>query len=155
MNFGANQTINNLVSARLDATTHRIAIVNLNGSTDMVADVLGYYDDGNDLTGQRYRPLDPVRVIDTRNGTGTAGVVGKVGAGGILRTGFTGAPASIPATATAAVLSVVSTNSTTGSFLTVFPDDGATTIPNTSNVNFPPGATVNNLVMVKIDPVTV
>lgn len=154
VNFGANQTINNLVSARVDATTHRIAIANLNGSTDMVADVLGYYDDGNDPTGQRYRPLDPVRVVDTRTGTGTGGVIAKIGPGGILRTGFTGAPASIPSTATAAVLSVVSTNSTVGSFLTVFPDDGATTIPNTSNVNFPPGATVNNLVMVKIDPVT-
>jgi hypothetical protein len=71
VNFGANQTINNRSPRR--PVTHRIAVANLAGSTDIVADLLGYYDGGADPTGQHYVAIDPTRVIDTRTGPAPAG----------------------------------------------------------------------------------
>jgi hypothetical protein len=55
---------------------------------------------------------------------------------------------SVPATGVAAVvLNVTVTGPTSGSFLTVFPE-GA--LPLASNLNFDPGETVPNLVIVKV-----
>ena len=54
----------------------------------------------------------------------------------------------VPASATGVVLNVTSTNSTTGGFLTVH---STPTVPNASNVNFPAGRNVPNLVLADLE----
>jgi hypothetical protein len=94
-----------------------------------------------------YFPVAPVRVLDTRDGTG--GVrVGKLGANGVVSLKLAGTH-GIPATGVrAVVLNVTAVTPTADSFLTVYPD-GATR-PVASNLNYVPGQTVPNLVTVQL-----
>jgi hypothetical protein len=144
-NVNPRATVNNLAMVKLDPTTRRLAIGNQRGATDVVADLVGYFVPAT--TGSSYTALTPTRVLDTRTGLGRGGVVGKVGPTSI-RLGM----AAVPLTATAVVISLVATNGTANSFLTVWPNDGTAT-PNASMVNFGTGSTVNNLVSAKVDPV--
>jgi len=69
-----------------------------------------------------YVPLGPVRVMDTRNGTGVAQApVGPGGTVSLQVSGVDGVPAS---GVTAVVLNVTATSPTTSSFVTVYPDGG-------------------------------
>jgi Bacterial Ig-like domain (group 3) len=98
------------------------------------------------ITAPAYAPVTPVRILDTRNGTGTAKA--PVGPGGtvILQvTGVDGVPAS---GVTAVVLNVTATGPTASSFVTVYPDGG--TRPVASNLNFTRGQTIPNLVVVPV-----
>jgi hypothetical protein len=98
------------------------------------------------VTGARYNPLTPSRILDTRTGNGAPAVA--VGAGGTLDlqvTGRGGVPAS---GVSAVVLNVTVTEPSAGSHLTAFPAGEAR--PNVSNLNFVTGQTVPNLVTVKL-----
>lgn len=92
-------------------------------------------------TGAAFVGLTPTRLIDTRNGHG------PVGAGATLPVPVAGQN-GVPTTATAVVLNVTVTGPTAPSFLTVWPD-GATQ-PLASDLNYVPGKTVPNLVVVKV-----
>lgn len=94
----------------------------------------------------RYVPLTPARVLDTRNGTG--GVAGPVGPDATVGVQITGR-AGVPDTGVTAVAMNVTVTEPTGSgFLTVFPS--ATARPIAANLNFTPGKTVPNMVVVKL-----
>ncbi|AXE23840.1 hypothetical protein C0216_10540 [Streptomyces globosus] len=95
--------------------------------------------------GSHFTPHTPQRLLDTRNGTG--GYRGKVPAYGQARLRI-GGNAAIPAGVTAVVLNVTVTNTTSGGHITAYPDGGEK--PTTSNVNFAPGQTVPNLVIVPV-----
>ena len=56
----------------------------------------------------------------------------------------------MPANATAVIANVTATNTTTWGFLSVWP--GGAAQPASSNLNFLPGQTVPNLVMIKLGP---
>ncbi len=89
---------------------------------------------------QSYTPITPVRLIDTRDGTG--GVAGAVGAGCTLVIDLADSP--LPADAQAAALSVTAVAPQRG-FLTVFAcEEGR---PPTSNLNTRPGVPTPNLVV--------
>ena len=94
--------------------------------------------------------MSPVRILDTRNGTGGFGVpVGPNATIALQVAGVGGVPsmaASVPPKAV--VLNVTVTGPTTGSYLTVWPD--AIGRPVSSDLNFVQGATVPNLVVVQI-----
>ena len=93
-----------------------------------------------------YIPLTPVRVLDTRNGTG--GVFGPVGPGQSVSIGIAGT-AGVPSTgASAVVLNVTVTEPTAPSYLTVYPEGQP--VPFVSNLNFVGGETVANLVQVPL-----
>jgi DNA-binding beta-propeller fold protein YncE len=95
-----------------------------------------------------YVPLDPVRILDTRNGTG--GFTGPIGPGGVLSLPVTGVN-GVPATdVTAVVLNVTVTDPTAGSYLAVYPDGQTRTASSPSNLNFSPGETIPNLVVVPV-----
>jgi alpha-tubulin suppressor-like RCC1 family protein len=79
-----------------------------------------------------FTPLSPVRVLDTRDGTG--GVTGPVGA---ARTIALDLSAKVPSTATAVVLNVTAVAPTTSTYVTVFPHGQAR--PLTSNLNVATG----------------
>lgn len=89
-------------------------------------------------------PIEPVRVLDSRNGTGTS--AGPVSGTRVVT--FDGI-AGKPATATAVTLNVTVTNASAAGFLTVTP---AGSTAGVSSVNFVPGQDVANQVTVVLAP---
>lgn len=142
------QAVPNLVVARL-GTNGRVAIYNNLGTTDVVADVQGYYTSTGVTLGATYFPLTPARDLDTRTGVGTGGTIGKMIGGQTLDltvTGVNGVPAAGVA---AVVLNVTAAGHTGGdSFMTVYPS--GTTRPLASNLNFVAGDTRPNLVIARV-----
>ena len=97
-------------------------------------------------TAGNFRPVGPLRVLDTRVGNGAPRTA--VAAGASLKVQIEGAHA-IPASGiSAVVLNVTVTQPTAGGYLTAYPD-GATR-PTASNLNFNPAQTVPNLVVVPV-----
>jgi hypothetical protein len=96
--------------------------------------------------GSSYVPDGPVRILDTRNGTGTT--QGIVPAGGTVRLKVTGTN-GVPATGvTAVVLNLTATAPTASGYTTAHP--GGTTTPTTSNLNYTRGQTLANQVTVPV-----
>jgi hypothetical protein len=92
-----------------------------------------------------YSPVGPVRVLDTRNGTGAAKApAAKNGNVTVAVAGHDG----VPSDADAVLLNVATTDTKAGGHLTAYahgqPD------PGTSNSNWTAGQTVSNLVLVKL-----
>lgn len=147
LDFTAGQTLANLVVVQL--LDGKIDISNKFGRADVVADLFGYDSTG---AGGTFTTVTPTRVLDTRNGTGTSGVIAPLGSA-VLPVPVEASTSGVPASATAVVLHVTAVNPTAASFLTVYPDGGIQ--PDTSNVNFPVGQIVSNLVIVQVTNGTV
>jgi hypothetical protein len=96
--------------------------------------------------GGTYHPLQPARILDTRNGTGGVAVA-PLGAGGQLTVQVSGR-GNVPSGAAAVAMNVTVTNTTAPGYLTVFPAGVA--MPVASNLNWVPGQTVPNLVEVAL-----
>ena len=98
------------------------------------------------MPGGRYVPLTPARILDTRDGTG--GIAGAVGPGSTTTVQITG-QGGVPVTGvTAVAMNVTVTQPTGDGYLTLYPT--GTTRPLAANLNFTPGKTVPNLVVVKL-----
>ena len=141
INFTAGATIANLVTVRVGAGG-AIDLFNLFGRTDLVADVVGYFTPG---TGDPFVALGPSRVLDSRIGTG--GYTTPWGPGQ-TRALAVGGVSPVPADATAVVLNLTVTNPTVASYVTAWP--AGTGLPTASNINFTAGATIANLVTVRV-----
>jgi hypothetical protein len=146
LNFVPGETVPNLVVVGVPGggpTAGKISLYNYAGNTDLVADVVGYYGTG----GAKYAGLTPARVLDTRWGTGAPAT--KVGPGQTLNLTVAG-QGGVPASGVkAVVVNVTVTNPDASSFVTVFP--GGQPLPGASTLNFVPGETVPNLVVVGVD----
>ncbi len=143
LNFTRGETIPNLVVVPVGADG-KVDFYNLDGSVNLVADLAGYYTTSG--TGSSFVPAGPVRLLDTRDGTG--GYSAPVGPGATISlqvTGTDGVPAS---GVTAVVLNVTATGPTAGSDVIVYPDGQPR--PGTSNLNFTRGETIPNLVIVPV-----
>jgi hypothetical protein len=92
-----------------------------------------------------FRPLPPIRILDTRDGTG--GVRGKLGPGQTLELHVAGLN-GVDASASAAVINLTVDGATAPSYLTIYPSGQPT--PMVSNLNFQPGQVVANLTHVAI-----
>ncbi|MER5637602.1 PKD domain-containing protein [Kitasatospora sp. NPDC002227] len=136
VNFKAGQTVPNLVTVPT-GPGNTVTIENFAGTTDVVVDVMGYYQLGS---GSRFDAVAPARLLDTRK----SAAVGPDASTSIQVRGAAG----VPADATAVVLNLTSTGSDAGGFLTAYPS--GTTRPGTSNLNFAAGQTVANQVVVPI-----
>jgi Cysteine-rich secretory protein family len=99
------------------------------------------------VVGGNYHPLQPARILDTRDGTGGVAVAPLRG-GGLLTVQVAGRGLVPASGAAAVVLNVTVTNSTAASYLTVFPAGVA--MPLASNLNWTRGQTVPNLVVVAL-----
>ncbi len=145
LNFVANQTVANLVIARVGANGS-VALYNSNGYTHLIADVAGWFPTSSELT-----PLVPARLLDTRPGWPTVDSqfdgTGALGAGAELDLTVTGR-AGIPTSGVSAVVLNVTAVPSSGGFLTVWP--AGATRPNASNLNLAPGKVVQNLVIAKV-----
>lgn len=102
------------------------------------------------LRGARYTPVDPVRLLDTRNGTGTGGTPLRVGAGGVVDLRVSGV-AGVPSDATAVVLNVTGVDPSAPTDIRVYPTPVVlSTVPTVSNLNLSRMTTRANLVTVPI-----
>ncbi|MBS0567947.1 MAG: hypothetical protein JSS59_11155 [Proteobacteria bacterium] len=145
LNFVANQTIPNMVIAKLSATG-QISLFNSAGSTDLVADVVGWFPASSDLI-----PLVPARLLDTRPGSSTidgqyAGQ-GAIAAGQSKYVSFLGRGGVPQQGVGAVILNVTAANPQAAGYLTI---NGGSAAP-VQNVNFVAGQTVPNLVIVPAD----
>jgi len=149
LNFTAGQTIANRVIVKLGANG-QVDIYNLQGHTDVVVDVNGWFTDASGASGTSFVPLAPYRVLDTRAGIGGYG--SPVAGGGTIAVqlaGQGGVPAMNASTPPkAVVVNLTVTNTTAGSFMTAWPD--GTTRPGTSDLNWVGGVTIPNLVVVQV-----
>lgn len=144
LNFVGGQTIPNLVKVGVGANG-RVSLFNNSGGVQLLADVVGWYDDGSG-GGDRYNAVTPKRLLDTRDGTG--GTLGKVVGGTSIDLTVTGGTSPVPADATAVAINMTVTDATAASHLSVWPTGQA--MPNASNLNFGAGLTIPNLVIVGI-----
>jgi hypothetical protein len=148
LNFVPKQTVPNLVIVPVSATGQVTLYNGSGGTVQLVADVAGYFRDGSTTFGGSFTPVTPARVLDTRNGTGAA--AGKVAAAGTVNLQATGA-GGVPSTGVSAVvLNVTVTGPVAAGYLTAYPQ--GTSRPVVSNLNFLPGQTVPNLVLVPVGP---
>lgn len=123
-----------------------IDVYNHAGRADVVLDVVGWFTETPDTTrldGGAFVPLDPVRLLDTREQR-------PIGPGGelalpVLERG--GVPAR---GATAVVLNVTATEPTAPGYLSVYPTGAPW--PGTSTLNFAPDVTVANLAVAPVGP---
>ncbi len=144
LNYVKGQTVPNLVLAPV-GTDGKIRLYTYAGA-DLIADVAGYYLRGVPRVPGTLRPLNPARLLDTRIGTGARAVA--VPSNGRLTLQVLGR-AGVPQSGVSAVaLNVTVTGSRSAGHLTVYPDP--VRLPNASNLNFPAGGTVANLVMAPV-----
>jgi hypothetical protein len=143
LNFVAGLTVPNLVIVRVPASgivdfyTH----LDPGQTTHLLADVVGYYDDDKSTEAGRLVTFVPGRVVDTRVSSPFPPPGCIPGPGGISLT-------VTSSDVEAVVFNTTVTGPTTDGHITVFPFPPPP--PLASNLNFVPGQTVPNLVMVKV-----
>lgn len=139
LNMVPGQTVPNLVVAKVggDGTVN---VFNANGSTHVIADVLGWFP-----VGSGFHPLVPARILDTRTGNGAPAA--KLGASGLVELQVSGR-GGVPSGASSAVLNVTATEPDAASYVTVWPAGQGR--PDASSLNTVPGQTVPNLVIAKL-----
>jgi hypothetical protein len=149
VNFTAGATTPNRVMVKL-GTGGRVTIANGAGWVDVVVDVGAWYTDATAVSaGGRMTALAPSRILDSRDGTGTAGALAQASAKIIQVAGRGGIPSMTSATPpTAVILNVTVTNGTAPSYLSAYPGDAPR--PGISDLNWTPARTVPNLVVVKL-----
>ncbi|MGW0750742.1 hypothetical protein [Streptomyces sp. NPDC002587] len=145
VNFAAGQTVPNLAIVPVGEDGY-IELVNRSaGPVDLIADVTGYF---TRSAASGYTSVKPSRLVDTREGLGTAkGQVAAQRTFGVQVAGQGGLPAK---GVTAVALNVTVTDPKGPGHLTVFP--GGQQAPSTSSVNFTAGQTVANAVIVPVGP---
>jgi hypothetical protein len=138
LNYAKGQTIANQVLAKVGSG----GMVRLytDAAAHLVVDLAGYYP-----AGATYTALDaPTRIVDTRSGVGAPRQ--RVGDGSTLGVTVTGG--SVPAAASAVVLNVTATGSSTAGYLTVYPH--GVSRPTASNINYAKGQTIAGMVVAKV-----
>ncbi len=135
---------NNLICAGLPA----IGIYNgSGGSTHVVVDIFGFYDDATLAGGLRFQPITPTRIVDTRTGLGVPGALGQ-GATATVTT-----PGAIAGSSTQALaLNVTAVAPSAATYLSVWPAGAGSVQPTVSNLNPAAGQIVPNGVYAGIGP---
>jgi hypothetical protein len=145
VNFVKGQTVPNQVIAPVGADG-KVDFYNAStGSTDLIADVAGYF---TQTPSSGYSSLTPYRLVDTRVGTGEPKrpLAGK-SSFAVQIAGNDGG--KLPASGiTAVALNVTSTASQGAGFLTAYAD--GTNTPTASNVNFTANQTIANSVITPV-----
>ncbi|MTD15161.1 hypothetical protein GIS00_14550 [Nakamurella sp. YIM 132087] len=124
INFTAGRSISSTALLPVGTDGKVLFTNNSGGTIDVVADTTGYYRAGAPTGNGTYGPIDPVRLLDTRTGNGTAQV--RLPARASINVTFTGR-GGIPATGVstvAAALTVVSPAA--GGTLSVAPNGNPT-----------------------------
>jgi hypothetical protein len=145
LNMVRGQTVANLVTTKV-GSAGMVRFANANGSTHLIADVVGWFDDGPEGHGAELVPITPARLLDTRNGVGGRSTpLAEGDSFGLTVTGVGGVPSS---GVSAVVLNITATQPTATTYLTAWP--AGEERPTASNLNLTPGRTVANLATVKV-----
>lgn len=145
LNFVRGQTVPNLVVVGV-GDGGRVSFFNSSGQTHVVADVVGWFDNGSEGAVSDFSPAVPATVLDTRDGTG--GRTRPVGAGETLVVPVVD-QGDVPRDGVGGVVLTVSAfTPTSSSYLTVYP--AGSTRPTASNLNYVKGAGADNLVVVPV-----
>lgn len=144
LNFVVGDVVPNLVVAKVGAAG-KVCLVS-SVTSDLIVDASGSISASPPMY-----PLNPARLLDTRNGGSTIdgqhAAVGRVAAGGTYVLPVAGRGGVDPGAVTA-VLNVTAANPSAQGFVTVYPCDQAR--PNASNLNFAVGDVVPNAVLAKL-----
>lgn len=145
VNFASGQTVATLAVATIGTGGTVDLVNNSSGSVQVIADVTGYF---TPVSASGYTSLSPARLLDTRKGIGApTGVVGQGQAVTLTIAGADGG--QLPSSGIKAVALNVTVTGTLGTgYVTAYPD--GTTRPTASNLNFTPGATLANMVIVPV-----
>ncbi|GAA2498463.1 PKD domain-containing protein [Streptomyces longisporus] len=147
LNLVPGQVTPNLITVPVAADGY-VDLYNHSGSVDLVGDVEGYYSTTAAVTlggAGLVQTTGPTRVLDTRNGTGTDTVKGRVGPGGLVT--FT-LPNGNYANASAVLLNVTETDATASSWVGLEPSSGG--VPTSSVLDFTAGQTSADLVVAPV-----
>ncbi len=153
LNFKAGQTIPNRVMVGLSTGSGQVTIFNGVGSTDVVADVNGWFTDTSiGGVGSKFTPVTPARIEDSRNGTGGFLTPWGPGSGrAVVVAGQGGVPLMTdPNAPTAVVANITVTDTTAPGAVVAWPDGAAQ--PLASDLNWMPGVTVPNLTVAQVGP---
>jgi len=143
LNYVPGQTVPNAVTVKL-GTGGEVAVYNNAGSAHVVIDVVGFYADSEGPFGLRFHAINPRRLVDTR----TVSYPIKAGVPFNRRMDAYRDDGSGVEDLRAIVLNVTVTQPTASGHLTIYPDDVPK--PLASSLNFTPGLTVPNLVIVRV-----
>ncbi|MGH7609136.1 MAG: hypothetical protein ACREOD_04215, partial [Candidatus Dormibacteria bacterium] len=148
LNWSAGVTIANRVVVPINRTSGQITVYNANGAADVVVDVDGYFSTSvAPANASLYTAVAPVRFIDTRSGSGEPGAGQPLGPGEELSDQLSQI-GSLGSGVTAVVSNVTTTDTSGGSYLTVYPVPS--TRPLASDLNWYPGDTVANLTVATV-----
>jgi hypothetical protein len=128
---------------------HQLSIVYIAGAaatTDVILDVTGYYEP--DLTGLRFYPLNPGRILDSRPGVASSGLTGPFSSS-IPRNLVTTSHWGVPGGALAVTGNLTVVSQTARGYVSITPDPDPN--PATSTLNFPLGDTRANGVTVPLN----
>lgn len=146
LNFTPGQTKATNVMVAVGADGYVDLYNGSSGTVDLVADVNGYF---TQAQAARYTPVHPTRILDTRHGTGTGGVVAALGAGKTLTLPVTAASqVGLPDDTIAVALNLTAVDEVGGGYVTAYQD--GKTRPVTSSLNFDAGQVVPNTVIVPV-----
>ena len=136
LNFSAGQTVPNSVTVPVGSDGKVTLFNRSSGTSQLIADVAGYYLPGTPTATGAFKALGPTRVLDTRN-------TSPVGADAAVSFRVAGAN-GVPSGALGAVFNLTVTSPQSFGFITAYPS--GTARPNASNLNFSAGQSVPNLV---------
>ena len=118
-----------------------------NKTTDIIVDIVGYYDDSTIANGLRFSPIVPVRIADTRIGQGWPSAVGP-GATATINASSVAGP-----TTEALAMNVTAVLPTATTYLSVWAAGfSGVGQPNVSNLNPSAGAVQPNAVQTLVGP---
>ena len=144
INGGLGRAVPNLVICGV-GSNGAIEVFNSHGTAHCLVDVFGYYTTDPAAPADRFVPVSPARLFDTRSGHGGhAGTLGHLTPVEVPVAGRAG----VPGDATAVVMNLTATEPDGPGYLRLTPADQA--IAPTSNVNFGAGDTVPNLAIVRL-----
>jgi hypothetical protein len=147
VNWVAGETVPNLVSVGL-SEAGQVTLFNGLGSADAVVDLEGYFAPPQGGSAGQFTPLVPARITDTRAASGQTNHGKTLAAGTSLNVQVLGAGGVPSSGVSAVVLNVTAVDQTANGFFTVFPT--GTGLPLASNLNWVPGDTVPNRVIVSV-----
>ena len=144
VNWRPGRTAANAVTVKV-GTGNTVGMMVDTGSVNVALDVVGWYGDATDRTGDYYHPSTPSRILDTRT-AGNGPAVNSSADRTLVVAGHGGVPAS---GASSVVMTLTATQASTSSYVQVYPTGNKPARP-TSNTDIVPGQTVAALVTVPI-----
>jgi hypothetical protein len=142
LNFARGQTVANRVQVKVGGNG-KVDIYNAAGTVDVVADLNGWFTSRSYVYASqgRFTGTMPTRILDTRNSRPAL-------ASGAMRRVQIAGVGDVPPDATAVVLNVTVTDTTAGSYVTLWPDGKPQ--PVASDLNWAAGETRANLAVVQV-----